>query len=263
MYKAIEERLCDYSEMADVSLNKYLPEVMCLQKDVLDTARQAVNGTEGRIRAALVLEFCRVCGEEPETALPMACAAEMVYAGLKLHERFYSTGADINMLFAGDALVLKSAEVVAKAAVDGRFSDDAALKIIEMLCDKAGVFGVSGGMSLDNDDKIPAGVILEKYRMRNGALFEFCCRAGCIAAGAGISKQVSAGAFGQRLGLAKAIMEDIADRAGYTVSVGADTARLDVKRLFDEANEALSDFEDNGFLAELAKMLISSEETGG
>lgn len=259
MYRAIEERLCDYSEMTEVSLNKYLPEVMCLQKDVLDTARRAIAGTGERIRAALVLEFCRVCGGEPETALPIACAAEMVYAGLKLHERF--SGTDRSTLFAGDALVLKSAEIVAKAAADGRLSGDAALKIIEMLCDKTGVFGVSGGMSLDNDDKIP--VILEKYRMRNGALFEFCCRAGCIAAGAGISKQVSAGTFGQRLGLAKAITEDIADTGAYTVSVGVDKARLDVKRLFDEANEALSDFEDNGFLAELAKVLISSEETGG
>ncbi len=258
MNKAIEEWLCDYSEMTQAALKKYLPEVMCLQKSVLDASRRALAETDGRIRAALVMEFCRVCGGEPVTALPAACAAEMVYAGLRVHE--HSAGTDKVTLLAGDALVLMSAEIISKAALDGKLPENAALKITEMLCDKAGVFGLTGGMSPDSSDKLSEGVIMEKYRMRNGAIYEFCCRAGCIAAGADISKQVSAGAFGQRLGLAEAIMNDIADRAEYTVSVGADKARSDVKRLFDEANEVLCDFEDNGFLMGLTKALLCKEQ---
>ncbi len=266
---SIDKRLCDYSEMTETALKKYLPELRCLQKDVLDAARAAVRGMGGRIRAALVMEFCRVCGGGPAAALPIACAAEMVYAGLGLHER--CAGSDMVTLLAGDALVLMSAEIISGAALDGKLPGNSALKIIELLCDKAGIFGLAGGMSLDNSsDKPSEGAVLEKYRMRSGALFELCCRAGCIAAGAGISEQVSAGAFGQRVGLAAAIAKDIADNGAYTASAGEDKARSDVKRLFDEANEALCDFEDNGFLTGLAKALLCKdrglilpEEIGG
>ncbi len=267
---AIDERLCDYSEMTETALKKYLPELRCLQKDVLDAARAAVCGMGGRIRAALVMEFCRVCGGEAVTALPIACAAEMIYAGFSLHERILMGAAGTDKLLAGDALVLMSAEIISGAALDGKLPGNSALKIIELLCDKAGIFGLAGGMSLDGSDKLSAEMVLEKYRMRSGALFELCCRAGCIAAGAGISKQVSAGAFGQRVGLAAAIAKDIADNGAYTVSAGEDKARSDVKRLFDEANEALCDFEDNGFLTGLAKALLCKdrglilpEEIGG
>ncbi len=268
MEDAIRERLCSYSEMTDVVLEKYLPSVNCLQKDVLDTARQALNENSGRIRAALALEFCRVCGEDPETALPAACAAEMVYAFSVLHGRLIAGGSDCNMLLAGDALLMMSAEIIAKAVHKGRLSGTSAFKITEMLCGNAGVFGLTGGMALGaNGGELAAGVILEKYRMQSGALFEFCCRAGCVAAEAGITKQTSAGAFGQRLGLALAILKDVAEAlAGgckslsYAAAVGADKARLEAQRLVSEAEKCLADFEDNFYLIGIARAL--SEECG-
>ena len=73
----IKERLEYYAEITEAALEKYLPETECLQKNVILAARHSLTAGGKRIRPALVMEFCRVCGGEPETALPVACAVEM------------------------------------------------------------------------------------------------------------------------------------------------------------------------------------------
>ena len=39
-----------------------------------------------RIRPVLVLESCRMCGGDPETALPFACAVEMIHTYSLIHD---------------------------------------------------------------------------------------------------------------------------------------------------------------------------------
>ena len=60
----VKEVLADYAEMTEEALWKYLPEVECLQKSVADAARYSLSAGGKRIRPALVMEFCRVCGGE-------------------------------------------------------------------------------------------------------------------------------------------------------------------------------------------------------
>ena len=39
-----------------------------------------------RIRAMLVMEFCRICGGDPEKALDLACGVEMLHAYSLIHD---------------------------------------------------------------------------------------------------------------------------------------------------------------------------------
>ena len=82
----VKERLSEYAEMTENALQKYLPQTECLQKSVLEAARYSLSAGGKRIRPALVMEFCRVCGEEPETALPVACAIEMLHTFSLIHD---------------------------------------------------------------------------------------------------------------------------------------------------------------------------------
>ena len=68
----IKEILTDYAEITERALVRYLPQTECLQKNVILAARHSLNAGGKRIRPALVMEFCRVCGGEPELALPVA-----------------------------------------------------------------------------------------------------------------------------------------------------------------------------------------------
>jgi len=113
------------------------------------------------------------------------------------------------------------------------------------------------------------------YRMKTGALLDFACRAGCIVAGAGADKQLMAGEYAKKLGLAFQIIDDILDvtadektlgkpvgsdaesgKLTYVTVVGIDKARAEAEKLTEQALDALDSFDDTGFLRELTTMLL-------
>lgn len=292
----VEERLADYAEMTEEALNRYLPEIDCLQKSVIKAARYSLSAGGKRLRPALVMEFCRVCGGEPETALPAACAIEMLHTFSLIHDDLpcmddddlrrgkpscHKVFGEATAVLAGDALAMLPFQIIAEAGLKKTLSQDAALKIIKLLGELSGVFGMIGGQTIDleNENKQPdVSVILEMYRMKTGALLEFCCKAGCIAAGAGAEKQLAAGSFGQRLGLAFQIVDDILDvtadekklgkpvgsdkaegKFTYVSAVGMENAKARAAELTEQAKAFLAEFSDNEFLNGLTDMLLIRE----
>ena len=84
--ETVKEQLRDYAEMTERALEQYLPERECLQKNVILAARHSLTAGGKRLRPALVMEFTRVCGGEPECALPVACAIEMMHTFSLIHD---------------------------------------------------------------------------------------------------------------------------------------------------------------------------------
>ena len=289
----IKEVLTDYAEMTERALDRYLPPTECLQKNVILAARHSLTAGGKRIRPALVMEFCRVCGGEPESALPVACAIEMMHTFSLIHDDLpcmdnddmrrgkpscHKAYGEATALLAGDALAIMPSQIIAQAAVERKISTEAAVKIIALLNERAGIMGMIGGQVIDTENegkKLPENILLEMYRMKTGALLEFCCRAGCIAAGAGADKQLAAGTYALKMGLAFQIIDDILDvtadekllvkpvgsdsasgKYTYVTCVGIEKARQEAQRLTNEAIEQLGEFEDNEFLVGLTKMLL-------
>ena len=288
----VKETLAEYAEMTEEALEKYLPETECLQKTLINAARYSLSAGGKRLRPALVMEFCRVCGGEPDTALPVACAIEMTHTFSLIHDDLpcmdnddmrrgkpscHKAFGEAAAVLAGDALAIMPYEIIADAGIRNRLNPDASLKIIKLLSELSGFYGMTGGQIIDLENegkKVPEAIILEMYRMKTGALLEFCCRAGCIAAGAGAAEQLAAGSFGQRLGLAFQITDDILDLTAdekllgkpvgsdgkdnkytYVSAVGLEKAREQARALTNQAIEQLSCFDGADFLKELALSL--------
>lgn len=291
--ETVREQLRDYAEITERALNSYLPETECLQKNVILAARHSLMAGGKRIRPALVMEFCRVCGGDPERAVSVACAIEMLHTFSLIHDDLpcmdnddmrrgqpschiaYGEG---NALLAGDALAIFPFEIIAKAGLKGTISQNAALKIISLLGEQSGIFGMIGGQVIDTENegrRLPENVLLEMYRMKTGALLEFCCRAGVIAAEGGADLQLAAGTYGKRLGLAFQIIDDILDitadetilgkpvgsdlqsgKLTYAAEVGIDAAADAAAALTEEAIKALDAFEDRDFLVGLTRLLL-------
>lgn len=289
----VKETLADYAEMTEDALERYLPAVGCMQRKVIDAARYSLSAGGKRIRPALVMEFCRVCGAEPETALPVACAVEMMHTFSLIHDDLpcmdnddmrrgkpscHKAFGEAVALLAGDALAMLPFQIIAEAALKKLLPQDSALRIIKLLGENAGVFGMIGGQTLDLEfegGKPDKSSILQMYRMKTGALLEFCCKAGCIAAGAGAEKLLAAGSYGSRLGLAFQIIDDILDvtadeselgkpvgsdaadgKFTYVSAVGLDGAFEAAAALSVQAKGFLDEFPDNGFLSGLTDMLL-------
>lgn len=289
----VKEQLEYYAELVERSFDKYLPKTDCMQANVINAARYSLDAGGKRIRPALVMEFCRVCGAEPEDALPVACAIEMMHTFSLIHDdlpcmddddmrrgkpschKAYGEG---NALLAGDLLAVLPFQMIAQAAEKHLLDERAALKIIALLGERVGVYGMIGGQVIDTENEgkaLPEAVLLDMYRMKTGALLDFCCRAGCIVAGAGADKQLMAGEYAQKLGLAFQIIDDILDvtadekllgkpvgsdadsgKYTYVTAVGIDKARAKAETLTEQALKALDAFEDTEFLRELTKMLL-------
>ncbi len=292
----VKQQLCEYAEMTEEALDKYLPLTDCLQNSVIKAVRHSLKAGGKRIRPALVMEFCRVCGGEPEDALPVACAIEMMHTFSLIHDDLpcmddddmrrgqpscHKAYGEATALLAGDALAMLPYQIIAEAALKKRINENAALKLIQLLGERSGIYGMIGGQIIDTENEgkqLSEPVLLEMYRMKTGALLDFCCRAGCIAAGAGAEKQLAAGSFAQKLGLAFQIIDDILDvtadekllgkpvgsdadsgKLTYVSAVGLDKARAEAERLTKEAEAALSAFEDTSFLMGLTELLLKRE----
>ncbi len=289
----VKEQLEYYAEITEAALDKYLPDTQCLQSSVIKAARYSLSAGGKRIRPALVMEFCRVCGGDAEDALPVACAIEMMHTFSLIHDDLpcmddddmrrgkpscHKAFGEGTALLAGDALAMLPYQIIAEAALKKRISADAALRIISLLGERSGIFGMIGGQVIDTENEgreLQTNILLEMYRMKTGALLDFCCRAGCIAAGAGAEKQLAASEYAKKLGLAFQIKDDILDvtadekllgkpvgsdaesgKHTYVAAVGLEAARKEAERLTDEAIKALDAFDDTGFLVELTEFLL-------
>ena len=289
----VKEQLEYYAELTESALESYLPDTPCLQRNVILAARHSLKAGGKRIRPTLVMEFCRVCGGEPEDALPVACAIEMMHTFSLIHDDLpcmddddmrrgqpscHKAYGEATALLAGDALAMLPYQIIAQAALKKRMDQNAALKIISLLGESAGIFGMIGGQVIDTENEgkqLPVNILLEMYRMKTGALLDFCCRAGCIAAGAGADKQLAAGDYAKKLGLAFQITDDILDvtadekllgkpvgsdaesgKHTYVTAMGLDNARAEAQRLTEQALKALDAFDDTEFLRGLTDMLL-------
>ncbi len=186
-----------------------------------------------RIRPVLTLAFCELCGGDPASALPFACAVEMVHTYSLIHDdmpcmddddlrrgkpsnhKVY--GEDIALL-AGDGLLTKAFET-ALSHQDGSTAAKAAL----VLAQCAGDRGMVGGQCVDLKSQ-GREVSLETLELmdqgKTVALISAACQMGCIAAGAGEDERKAAQRYAQGLGMAFQIRDDVLDVLGDSVKLG-------------------------------------------
>ncbi len=285
-------RLDDYIEKVNSELEKYKYDEIShcgLQKEVAEAMWYTLSAGGKRVRAILAMEFCRVCGGDVKDALTAACAIEMIHAFSLIHDDLpcmdnddfrrgkpscHKAFDEATALLAGDALQNKAFEIISN---DEKLSDTVKVKLISCLSKAVGVQGMIGGQVIDTNcqNKLTTSEsLLEMYRMKTSALIAAACEMGCICAKA-YDKVESAGKFGECLGLAFQIVDDILDIVGdekelgkpigsdssnekntFAVRCGFQEAQKFAEKLTDDAMNALSDFDDSCFLKELSAYLM-------
>lgn len=263
----------NYLDKINAALEEFLPKG---DDAVSQAMRYSVRNGGKRIRPALVLEFCKVCGGDENKAMAFACALEMIHTYSLIHDDLpcmddddYRRGkpschvafGEANALLAGDGLLTLAFETAAKSEL----SADKTVKGILELSKAAGILGMIGGqvMDLENEGKKVCVEALEKTdHLKTGELIRVACVLGCIAAGADDEKIKAAEKYAAGIGLAFQIVDDILDVVGdekllgkpigsdkenekstYVSAFGLEGSREKVSLLTKEAKEALSAFE--------------------
>ncbi len=251
-----------------------------------------LNGGK-RIRAYLVYEFCSLFGGEEKSAIPFACAVEMIHAYSLIHDDLpcmddddYRRGRLTNhkvygeamAVLAGDALLTKAFSVCAS----NKFvSPDVVVEAIKVLSDAAGDKGMVGGQVLDieaeTDTKRDLDSLKRIHSLKTGAMIKVSAILGTLAAGISVNseKMNDAMEYASKIGVAFQIVDDVLDVIGDSSllgkSVGSDenNGKLTYMRFYspegamelatkltDEAIFAISKYENSENLVELAKYLL-------
>ncbi|HKB92793.1 MAG TPA: polyprenyl synthetase family protein [Gaiellaceae bacterium] len=200
-----------------------------------ESVRYSLLAGGKRVRPVICLATAEAAGAAAETALPAACALELVHTFSLVHDDLPSLDADEERrgqpstwkqygeavgVLAGDALLAEAFRLAC--------SYDTPHVARELA---QATLGMIGGQYLDVTGTAPDEATLHK--LKTGCLFAASVGLGLSAAGVPEEEQAPWRVFGDELGLLFQIVDDILDGDGYVLSHGNDGAR----RLADEAAE--------------------------
>ena len=217
-----ELRLRTLREKVEARLAAILP----ADAGLAEAMRYSLLAGGKRLRPILALEFCRVCGGEPEPALDAACGLEMLHTYSLIHDDLpcmddddlrrgkptnHKVFGEWQALLAGDAL---QAEAFRAVLFCSGLPDSARAGAAAILAEAAGLSGICGGQYLDlagEGRSLKEAEIREMYARKTGALFRAACQMGCCAASAPADKLAAAGTYGDALGLSFQLRDDLLD----------------------------------------------------
>ena len=212
----------NYLDEINSALKEYLPTA----DDVVSQAmRYSVENGGKRIRPALLLEFCRVCGGDYKKAVPLACALEMIHTYSLIHDDLpcmdnddfrrgkpscHIAFGEEYALLAGDALLTLAFETAMKS----NLSAEITVKAAKELAKAAGVMGMVGGQVLDLQNegkKVGVSDLQKTDELKTGELIRAASVLGCVCAGADDKKIAAAEKYAHDIGIAFQIVDDILD----------------------------------------------------
>ncbi len=203
---------------------------------LLEAMRYSLLDGGKRLRPVLVLAFAdavsRASGGGGHLADDAACAVEFVHTYSLIHDDLPAMDDDdlrrgrpschvahgeAIAILAGDALLTE-----AFALLGGRGEAEERSALCRELAVGAGATGMVGGQALDIADDRPAeaSFLLHLHRLKTGALIRAACRMGAIAARGTPSDVELAGSYGEAVGLAFQIADDLLDLTGTREEMG-------------------------------------------
>lgn len=232
---SFDERYAEYLGMIEPALKEYFGGKKGLPFDgLLESMDYSLTAGGKRLRPALVLEFCRVCGGDIGAALPVACAVEMLHTYSLIHDDLpcmdnddYRRGkpschkafGEATALLAGDLLLTEAFEVIAAAPV----SETARVRASAALAHGAGSAGMVLGQELDlRYESQPVGeeTLRLVHRNKTGALINAAMQMGAAAAEGGEEDCRRLEQFAYDLGLVFQIVDDVLDVTSTSEELG-------------------------------------------
>jgi octaprenyl-diphosphate synthase len=193
----------------------------------LDAAsKQLVLAGGKRVRPLATLLVTRACGGDVARAIPLAAAVELVHSATLLHDDVIDEGelrrgrptsrvlwGNLVSVLSGDLLLTSALELVDASGVDGAMADT--LATMQRL-----IGGEVAQLKARGRDDLGIEGYLEVVRGKTASLFANACRAGARAAGAEPRIIEAVGLFGERVGIAFQIIDDVLDLEGVPHEVG-------------------------------------------
>ncbi len=198
--------------------------------------RHGALGGGKRLRPFLVIESAALFGAGEATAMPAALALECIHCYSLVHDDLPAMDDDMERrgrptvhvaydeataILAGDGLLTLAFGVLAEADT---LSAPARLALVSRLASDAGTAGMVGGQALDLSAEglaeLPEAEIVSMQAMKTGALIAFAAEAGAILADAPAEDRRRLRQFGEVIGLAFQLADDLLDETAEAAALG-------------------------------------------
>ncbi|MDI6027883.1 polyprenyl synthetase family protein [Corticibacterium sp. UT-5YL-CI-8] len=260
---------------------------------LLAAMRHGVLNGGKRLRPFLVLESAALFDANSDAAMRVAAALECLHCYSLIHDDLPAMDDDdlrrgqptvhkafdeATAILAGDGLLTYAFDIIADEATS--LPGDRRAALVLALARAAGPGGMVGGQALDLDAERNTPTedgIIRLQAMKTGALIRFACEAGALVAGASVTDRDRLTAFGEAIGLAFQLADDLLDvtadagtmgkatgkdaAAGKATLVslhGADWARRQLGGLVAQAHELLEPFGERALLLKAAASFVAS-----
>jgi geranylgeranyl diphosphate synthase, type II len=291
----LTQTLEDGRKLTDAALERLLPAVSVRPTSIHQAMRHSVFAGGKRIRPILCIEAGRaVTGSLPAGIEELGAALEMLHTYSLIHDDLpaldnddlrrgrptcHKVYGEAVAILAGDALQTQAYEVLSEL----RCPPEARVKIIQEVAHGTGtVNGMIGGQVVDLEaerTKANAETLEYIHRSKTAALITAAVVTGGVFASADGKQVESLRRFGQAIGLAFQIVDDILDvtqtseqlgktagkdvaseKATYPALFGLEESRKKARELLEDAYKGLQNLGANGeTLKGLARFLIERE----
>jgi geranylgeranyl diphosphate synthase type II len=291
----LKSYLVTRQKLIDRALDRYLPKANTKPATLHRAMRYSLFAGGKRLRPILCLAAAEACRGKIDDALPLASAVECIHTYSLVHDDLPSMdnddfrrgrptchkafGEGIAVL-AGDALLTIAFEIVSHAKPRSRYDMSMLLREIAVA---AGSQKLIAGQVADLEAEgknVKRRELQFIHENKTAAILRSSVRLGAMSANVDAEKLSAITQFGQRLGLAFQVIDDILDvtqtseilgksagkdvaarKATYPAVIGLEKSRVEAKRLTREAHNALLIFSnrDAEALHALANYLLERE----
>jgi len=240
-----EGKLARAATLVERHIDVLLSENPAVPRRMVAAMQHAALGGGKRFRPFLVIESAALFGVAAEAAVPTAAALELIHCYSLVHDDLPAMDNDLmrrgrptvwtqfdewTAILAGDALLTLGLGLLAEARAHPE--PGVRCQLIAALAAASGAAGMVGGQCLDLEaDKLsqPArpdlAHIARLQAMKTGALIAFGAEAGAILGQATPALREALRTYGERIGLAFQIADDLLDVEGDASAMGKAVAK--------------------------------------
>jgi geranylgeranyl diphosphate synthase type II len=237
----LETYLAERKAIIDAALEWFLPGVEDGPEIIHQAVRHSLFAGGKRLRPILCVAAAEAVGGNGQDFLFCACALEMIHTYSLIHDDLpamdnddYRRGMPTShrvfgegiAILAGDALLTEAFRLLSSPEFTRDDNTEKRLQVINLIARAAGTAGMVGGqvMDLQGEGKTVAlETLKDTHRRKTGAMLTVSVVSGAILAGATAAQTAVLSRYGQDIGLAFQIADDILNVTGDSDLMGKGT----------------------------------------
>ncbi len=233
------KHFAEWPKLINTRLNELVPETSGPTQLIYQAVRYSLLGSGKRIRPVFALAAAEIFNTPLQHVLTPCCALEMIHAYSLIHDdlpcmddddfrrgkpSLHKAFNEAIAVLAGDFLMNRAFEVLAK---DSALPPPQAIELIAVLTAMSGGDGMIGGQLMDMEAEtiaVDLPTLSLIHQKKTGALMRASIAFGAILGQASPDERQHLDAFGEKIGLAFQVMDDILDITSPKIKRGNETS---------------------------------------